>query len=591
MPKDPLNFYKTQLGKLDTELESVKSRLRVSSLLRMLTFLSIAALLYGVWSIGYWLLWGMCLAVPVFIFLVLRHGKLSYQKKLRTAKRNWNVNEIRVLDRDFGHMPMGKEFENAAHPYSKDIDLFGRGSFFQYINRTVLLHGRATLSQLMCANTIEGIPERQEAIKELAQNPGWMQEFEAVASLVKTELPAEQVVAWLLGYRTFLPDKIKLGTYIFTAISLLAWLGYGIGLLSGYVVFGIFLLGLGITGKYLKKIGKLSAHTSKIQSTFRQYASLLALLEQKEFSSALLQEQRLAIINENQRSSSAVRRFSKLLDALDQRNNIVVALFTNGFFLRDLYVSRSIEHWISNHKEDVAAWFETIAFFDAYISLGNYTFNHPGHTFPVLGTSDSTTIRAKQCAHPLLDPAVAVANDFEISKDGFFVITGANMAGKSTFLRTIGLQIVMANTGLPVCAEAMWFTPIRLVTSMRTSDSLTDEESYFFSELKRLKYIIDTIKESRHFIILDEILKGTNSTDKATGSRKFLEKLVRLEASGIIATHDLSLCAVAKTIDQVKNHFFDAQIKEDELYFDYKIKEGICQNMNASFLLRKMDIV
>ena len=590
MPKDPLNFYKTKLGKLDTELEQVQSRLRVSSLLRMLTFLIIATLLYGAWSMGNWMLWGMCLAIPAFIFLVLRHGKLSYQKKLWTAQRNWNVNEIQVLDRDFGHMPMGKEFENAAHPYSKDIDLFGRGSFFQYLNRTVLLHGRATLSQLLCANAIEGIPERQEAIKELAGNPEWMQEFEAVASLVKTELPAEKVVAWLLAYRSFLPDKIKLGTYIFTGISLLAWLGYGMGFLSGYVVFGIFLLGLGITGKYLKQIGKLSAHTSKIQSTFRQYASLLALLEQKEFSSQLLQQHRSTVTSEDQWSSKAVRRFSNLLDALDQRNNIVIALFTNGFFLRDLYVCRSIEHWISNHKEDVAAWFETIAFFDAYISLGNYTFNHPSHTFPELGTSD-TTIMAKQCSHPLLDPTLAVANDFKISKDGFFVITGANMAGKSTFLRTIGLQIVMANTGLPVCAKAMRYTPIKLVTSMRTSDSLTDEESYFFSELKRLKYIIDTIKDSRHFIILDEILKGTNSTDKAAGSRKFLEKLVRLEASGIIATHDLSLCAVANTLDQVKNYFFDAQIKEDELFFDYKIKEGICQNMNASFLLRKMDIV
>ena len=169
------------------------------------------------------------------------------------------------------------------------------------------------------------------------------------------------------------------------------------------------------------------------------------------------------------------------------------------------------------------------------------------------------------------------------------------MAGKSTFLRTVSLSIIMANIGLPVCAKSFDYSPIKLITSMRTSDSLTDDESYFFSELKRLKMIIESVqlteKPGDYFIILDEILKGTNSTDKAIGSRKFVERLVKLGAMGIIATHDLSLCEISKDLSEVKNYYFDAEIIDNELHFDYTFKEGICKNMNASFLLKKMEII
>ncbi len=193
--------------------------------------------------------------------------------------------------------------------------------------------------------------------------------------------------------------------------------------------------------------------------------------------------------------------------------------------------------------------------------------------------------------HPLLKKPKRIDSDLMIDNKQFFIITGANMAGKSTFLRTVSLHIVMANVGLPVCAKASQYTPIKLITSMRTNDSLDDESSYFFAELKRLKYIVDAIKNEPYFIVLDEILKGTNSTDKAIGSKKFVEKLVASNATGIIATHDLSLCVIEKEHEEVKNYYFDAEIINDELYFDYTLKVGICKNMNASFLLKKMDIV
>lgn len=280
---------------------------------------------------------------------------------------------------------------------------------------------------------------------------------------------------------------------------------------------------------------------------------------------------------------------------------MLFGIFGNAFALWDLKQSYKIEKWITTYNHKVENWFMVIAFFDAQNSLANYVFNHPKHVFPKIN-NDNFTITAKNLGHPLLIENKRIDNDFNIKNDEFFIITGANMAGKSTFLRTVSLGIVMANIGLPVCAESFDYTPIKLITSMRTSDSLSDDESYFFSELKRLKYIVDAISNEassfregqdvkKYFIILDEILKGTNSHDKAIGSRKFVEKLVNCNATGIIATHDLSLCEITKTLKEVKNYYFDAEIINDELHFDYTFKKGICQNMNASFLLKKMDIV
>ena len=214
--------------------------------------------------------------------------------------------------------------------------------------------------------------------------------------------------------------------------------------------------------------------------------------------------------------------------------------------------------------------------------------------FPIIQNTKNV-INSKKLGHPLLKNEQRIDNDYQIKQEEFFIITGANMAGKSTFLRTVSLSIVMANIGLPVCAQSFEYSPIRLITSMRTSDSLADDASYFFSELKRLKFIVDQINPEalgdNYFVILDEILKGTNSTDKAIGSKKFVQKLVASNSTGIIATHDLSLCEIEKDLSQIQNYYFDAEIIDDELHFDYKLKEGICKNMNASFLLKKMEIV
>lgn len=583
-------FYTKEKQHQEKLLGDANRQLNISSLIRLIVFLLTA---FGI----YYFISEFRIAAAVafvgfgiFLWLVSRHTDLQYKRDKIKELVNINELELQVLERNFHDLPTGNEYDDPLHPYSQDIDLFGRGSFFQYANRTALKEGSNRLAAILLENSIDDIEKKQEAVKELAAMVKWRQEFTAVAKLVKTETPSHRVLNWLNGYKPFVPKISRWLPYVFSVISLGLIVGYVIDYVTGIQLFLWFLAGLLYTGIYFKRVNLLSESVNRVQDTFHQYHQLLGLIENTDFSSEILKEKKNKINSGSEKASKISRQFSKAIDSLEQRNNFLVGMFLNGFMLWDLRQSYKLEKWISSNKHHVKNWFEIIEFVDSYNSLGNFAFNHPNYVFPEIGDQEML-IKAEDLSHPLLDPQKRIDNDFEIENEQFLIITGANMAGKSTFLRTVSLQIVMANIGLPVCASGCTYNPIKLITSMRTTDSLSDDESYFFSELKRLQYIVGEIKNDKYFIILDEILKGTNSTDKAIGSRKFIQKLIKSRSTGIIATHDLSLCEVAEELPQVENHYFDAEIINDELHFDYKFKDGICQNMNASFLLKKMNIV
>jgi hypothetical protein len=583
-------FYKTQLEGHQNEVNTLQKQLLLFSMLRLMTFLLAGFAIYLIlpnWKIAIGI--GV-LGLVVFLFLLSKYTNKKAKRELHKSLVHINEEELKIASGKFHHRKTGEQFQDPLHFYSLDIDLFGKGSFFQYLNRTSSSEGESQLADALKANNVSNIENRQEAIKELSQKTEWTQLFAGTSSLIKTETPAPVIIKWLKSHKAFIPRQMTWVPWLFALISasllVLAILEIiGIGFF-GYWIFA----GLGLTGIYLKNINTLALNADKTKDTFRQYASLLLQIENETFDSKLLQEKQQKIQSENKKASAIFSEFSKCLDALDNRNNLIGAIFGNGYLLLDIKNAYKVEQWISTYASKVEEWFEVVSFFDAYNSLGNYAFNHPEHTYPTI-SEERNVIDAKNLGHPLLDKTKRVNSDVAIKNQEFFIVTGANMAGKSTFLRTISLHIVMANIGLPVCANSSSYSPVKLITSMRTSDSLTDDSSYFFSELTRLKFIVDVIEKESYFIILDEILKGTNSTDKAIGSRKFVEKLVAGNATGIIATHDLSLCEISEELNEVKNYYFDAEIVNDELYFDYKFKKGICQNMNASFLLKKMEIV
>ena len=590
MTTTPEDFYTSQIEENQIVLEKLKKQLFAFSMLRLAVFCLAFASVYFAFG-NTKLVVGIIIAtIVLFLLLVSKYTELQYKRNKLEALMSINNTELEVLKRNFHHLLTGDTYKDPNHYFSQDIDLFGKGSFYQYANRTALLEGSNALATIFKANTIENIKEKQQAIQELSWIPEWRQNFQAIALLSKSEINVNVIIKWLKEYTPFVPTMMRYLPLVFSGLSIAIGALYFLDIISESFLIYWTLLGLLITGVFTKKMTKLGLNAAKTQSIFEQYTKLLLLIEETQFESSMLNSKKEQILSHGKRTSAVLKDFSKLLSSLEQNNNIVFLIFGNGLFLRGLAISYKIENWIQEHGQSVENWFEVTAFFDAYNSLGNFAFNHPNYTFPTI-LEQGSTLKSEGAGHPLLNPEKSVLNNFEIDSDEFFIITGANMAGKSTFLRTVSLQIVMANVGLPVCANLVSYVPIKLITSMRTTDSLTDDESYFFSELKRLKFIVDEIQKDQYFIVLDEILKGTNSTDKAKGSRKFLERLVAAKSTGIIATHDLSLCEVAKELPQVKNHYFDAEIINDELHFDYKFKDGICQNMNASFLLKKMEIV
>jgi len=586
----PIEFYTSQKLYFEQELKSIKKQLSVSSTIRFILFVSTVLGVYIFRGNVKIMVFIAVLWAITFLFLILRHGKLQYNRSFNKALLEINNTELKVLNGNFSTLDQGDEFINQNHFYSYDIDLFGKRSFFQYCNRTVTQEGKTTFANYLTENDICNIKEKQYSIKELSEKPAWRQQFSALASLVKVEFSAKEIVKWIHDYKAVFPKLLAVLPLVFSIISGIL-ICLAIFKIIPFIVVVLWLfLGLGISGAFLKKVNVLYVYSSKTKETFKQYNQLLNEIETTSFKTPVLIKKQQEIKTETRKASAIFAEFSKMLDALDQRNNLIVAFVGNGFLLWDLMQVYKIEKWIETYKTKVEIWFEVIAFFDAQNSLATFAFNHPNYTFPKINKSN-TVISTKDLGHFLLKDTVRINNDFKIENQQFFIVTGANMAGKSTFLRTVSLSIVMANMGLPVCARTFEYSPIKLITSMRTTDSLADDESYFFSELKRLKFIVDEIVNEDYFIILDEILKGTNSTDKAIGSKKFVQKLVASNSTGIIATHDLSLCEIENELTAIENYYFDAEIINNQLNFDYKLKQGVCKNMNASFLLKQMKIV
>ncbi len=587
----PSEYYTKRRNEAQNNLDRLRRLGFILSMLRLSVFIVVATVWYFAWGSTAVIFTSTIVGAGIFLFLVARYTDTKLNQRYFQQLVAINSAELNALNGDYSEFSEGTEFIFEEHHYNQDIDLFGKGSLFQLINRTETVNGRKRLAAWLNANTIENIQAKQEGLKELATLSDWRQHYKASASLIETNVPSSSVINWVSQYKAFVPRIHRFVPIIFSAISLTAFALYAIGIIPSSYLLYLLLIGLGITGPYVKRITRLFNVASQMKETFAQYAKLLEAIENQALTSPLLKTERKKIETDGVKASQLLKNLSRHIDYLANRNNMIFAPIANGFFLWDLYFTQKIEHWLGNFDESVVQWFDTIEFFDAVNSMANYAFNHPDYIYPSIAESENVIMNAQQLGHPLLNSRKVVRNSIDIRKEDFFIITGANMAGKSTFLRTVALNLVMANCGLPVSAEKFSYHPIKLISSMRTSDSLQNDESYFFSELKRLKFIVDEMQKDAYFIILDEILKGTNSKDKAEGSRKFVEKLVASNSTGLIATHDLSLCVLSDQLPQIQNHYFDAEIVDDELYFDYTFKEGICQNMNASFLLKKMGIV
>jgi DNA mismatch repair ATPase MutS len=521
------------------------------------------------------------------------HNKLFLQKRYCELLVRNAENELNGIDYDFSAFDGAPEKADGDHSYSLDLDMFGNRSFFQSINRTVTSFGKNRLADSLL-DTYErkaDIVGHQDALKELSADPDLLNRFRVTGQLSETEdLDIHCFSRQFMQTKPLAKSLWRYFIYIIPVVFAVATVLYVVEVIPFSVVGMCWTLAFILSLAPLKDIKEKMNLFEKRMSVLERYSRLLKIIETEQFNSPMLKELQEKIKGDEP-ASSAICQLESYSNNLDQSFNVLGLILLNPVFFWNIHYAIRIENWILRHKDNIAIWLKVLAEFDSLVSFAFYAYNHPDYIYPEV--SETFVFDGKGLGHPLINRNVCVRNDVTVNKNPFFlVVTGANMAGKSTYLRTIGINLTLACAGAPVCASSLKFYPFRLVTNLRTSDSLTDNESYFFAELKRLKMIIDRLQSGEQlFIILDEILKGTNSEDKQKGSIALMKQLVSLNGNGIIATHDLVLGNLEKEFpDAIKNYRFEADIKDEQLSFTYQIREGVAQNMNASFLMRKMGI-
>lgn len=594
----PNDWYTSRIAETAKELTNIKKRILHISLLRIVFFLAGITAVIALFHAGTGVLIGaVCCTFLPFLALIKLHNRFFTRKEWLETQEQINRNELKGLEGDFSGFDEGKEFVNPEHPYSFDLDLFGRNSLFQAINRTCTHIGKQTLARWMQEHLTqkELIELRQQGVRDMSERNEFREEFR-ITGLVnhgKTS-DVEEIRRWSESPSNLLHATwVKLTLWGVPLINI-ALLAGGLTGICSISWFGLmFMLFVIISFAVIKKATLVQQTYGEKLKTLNSYAKLIALARQQVWKSAEVQQliERLNI--DGHSPAEALMQLSKELDRLDLRNNQLLYVILEGSIFFQLRQVVRIERWKERYGHHLMQWLETVGELDALCSLGTFAYNHPDYSYPSISDKPFQFI-ATAMGHPLMPAEQCVKNDALIpSRPFFLIITGANMAGKSTYLRTIGVNYLLACIGCPVCCKQLTLYPAQLITSLRTSDSLTDNESYFFAELKRLKRIIDLLNEGHElFIILDEILKGTNSADKQKGSLDLIRQFMHLQTNGIIATHDLLLGTLAEQFpDKIRNYCFEADIKENELSFSYKLREGVAQNMNACFLMRKMGII
>jgi DNA mismatch repair ATPase MutS len=590
-----MDQYSAKSKSYSQELVKINKKYNTISLFRLSCIvLFLGSLYYYIQNSGIIFLNSAVLFFTGFIVLMRIHSKLLFERKINTALREINENEISYLDKKTIPFESGLEFNDFQHPYAYDLDIFGEHSLFQNLNRTASFTGKKKLAeQLLTLSPNQEIIENQTAVKELCRKLDWRQNFLALAKVSQdSKASYETLMAWgkfisaplsqvaiVLSYVTPLLFLAVLVSYIFTLVPvLLSYLSY------------LFILNLLIMGKFYKRIQIEIANAEGIDKVISQYGLLLKKIEEESFHSQKLKDLQQKLTFKKENASVHLKTLSGLFSNMDTIANLLTASLFNGTFLFNLHVLKKLLNWKNEHAEALEDWLCVIGEFEMLNSLANFSYNNTEFVYPKLNTEFK--IDFAELSHPLLNAKTRVGNEVAFHPQSFMILTGSNMSGKSTFLRSLGINMVLSGMGSVVCATEANVHPLPVLVSMRLSDSLSDSESYFFAEIKRLKQIMDELEGNAAFVLLDEILRGTNSDDKRNGTIEVVKKVIAHKAIGAIATHDIEVCLTTNEYpDILTNKCFEVEIENDELHFDYKLRDGICKNKSATFLMKKMGVI
>ncbi|MDR7211916.1 MutS-related protein [Flavobacterium piscis] len=590
-----MEAYKSKVEHYTKVFQKINKRYNSISILRLLSAFLFLFLLFNYIKtneIGF--LASAFLSFVGFIFLMRIHSRLSFKKQLTSALLKINENEISFLKREKFPFGNGIEFNDFHHPYAYDLDIFGDYSLFQNLNRTATFIGKKTLAnQLLTLNTNESIIENQQAINELKYKIDWRQEFLALATVsYDTKDSYTTLMYWNSCKNDTLPKVIVALSYILPTLFIGFLTAYFITsktILLNYLTY-VFIANLIVLGRTLKRIQAEIAKADNIDKIIKQYSLLVQKIETETFQSKKLIDLQKQLLFKNAKASIHLKQLSELFSRMDTIGNLVTAFLFNGTFLFNIHVLKALLKWKEDYSSELERWIGVIGELETLNSLANLAYNNPDFVFPEINSEFK--IDFKNLSHPLLNPETRVGNDTHFYPESFMILTGSNMSGKSTFLRSLGINMVLGGMGSVVCASKATMHPLPVLVSMRLSDSLSDSESYFFAEIKRLKQIMDALEEKPAFVLLDEILRGTNSDDKRNGTIEVVKKIIAKNAIGAIATHDIEVCLTTNEYPEIlTNQCFEVEIKNNDLHFDYKLRNGICKNKSATFLMQKMGVI
>ena len=535
------------------------------------------------------------LGIIGFLVLLKRHQAVQRRRDRARWLAFINRDETARLERKFLRPETGLEFADANHPYAGDLDIFGNHSIFRLLNRTYTYEGsRKLASYLRSPVPVDEVLLRQDAVAELRPLLDWRQELAALAYLNPSVGESPQALKnWATKPTEPLPVYLTIARWLFPAITLTLLTLWMTGYLPGWAVTASLLVHGVLLGQAAERAKNVSEQTFAMSQALKTYRDLLKHLENPRFESAILHRLQAVTNLENRSAAAAIGKLSQLVENLNFRRNPYFFLLVGIVTLWDIHYLQALDRWQRTYGPHLNDWLDALAEAEALNSLAGLAYAHPEYAVPEF-REEPLQLDAQQARHPMLMGNKGVANSLKIDGNGqTILITGSNMSGKSTFLRTIGTNVVLALAGSVVAAEKLICSPVQVFTSMRTQDSLEENTSSFYAELKRLKTLIDRTRQTSNWPVLyflDEILKGTNSADRHRGARALILQLHETSASGFVSTHDVELGDLAATHPFVHNYSFRSDVIDGKLHFDYQLQTGVCRSFNASQLMESIGI-
>jgi len=591
-----LEQYHRLLHQNEATLKVLKKKalaILISRLLVTAAFILPVLLYRAGWVIGAFFI-GLGL-IGVFLILIKQTDRINWYKILIINKINFNNKQIILSNKlGFDEYNDGSKFSDPCHDYAYDLDFFGPKSLFHLINRTRTFLGLQTLkNDFLESYEPRSIKDRQVAIQELSAQIEWRQSFEAIATEVKDEEGhIESLKAWTLKNKKTIPKVVNVFFLVLGALPVALFISYYFSKSEIYYDLGstAVLINWLITGLHYRKINVDLIVADHIDQILKKYGLLLAHIDEQDFKSLYLTDLQTLTFYEQRSAHDHVKRLSDIVHQLGSFRNPLAALLLGGLFLYHLNMRTLMLKWKQRFGDHLFIWIQALGQFESLNSFAHFYFNNPEYVFPTL--NDRFEIEFKNMGHPMVAKNESITNTLTLKDSKFILLTGSNMSGKSTFLRALGINFALAKMGAPVCSDQAQIHPLPMMATMRHADSLSEGKSYFFAEVQKLKAVMAQLDKGRCLLLMDEILRGTNSDDKILGSMRIVKRVMAQKALGLLATHDLQLCDLEQEHpDQMANYCFESEIKNDELVFDYKLRKGVCKSKSATFLLEQNKII